>query len=176
MLQPPLPPERKPNRHQGRRYLAVLLILAVPVLAGTLGKGLRASPHGASKSMEEGMTEIRFDLGKNIVDTARASGVPAFANDNIDGYISYSFSPVPDAVVAHYTCGFRPEWTSIPVRTGHAAGADRGRLACGYRCSHFHLTRRSDRQMPCHHWRSAISVSYQSLTQKLDESLRLRWK
>lgn len=114
MLQPPLPPERKPNRHQGRRYLAVLLILAVPVLAGTLGKGLRASPHGASKSMEEGMTEIRFDLGKNIVDTARASGVPAFANDNIDGYISYRFSPVPDDVVAHYTReGFEIRWQPI---------------------------------------------------------------
>ncbi|KHK58059.1 hypothetical protein PI87_06525 [Ralstonia sp. A12] len=60
------------------------------------------------------MTEIRFDLGKNIVDTARASGVPTFSTDNIDGYISYSVSPVPDAVVAHYMReGFEVRWHPI---------------------------------------------------------------
>ncbi|WP_316675919.1 hypothetical protein [Ralstonia chuxiongensis] len=86
-----------------RRHFMMLAVL--PIMGSLLG---------CTKSAGEGMTEIRFDLGKNIVDTARASGVPAFATDNIDGYISYSVSPVPDAVVAHYTReGFEIRWHPI---------------------------------------------------------------
>ena len=49
------------------------------------------------------MQEIKFELGKNIVDTARASGVPKFEADNIAGLISYSISPIPAEIPARYT-------------------------------------------------------------------------
>ena len=49
------------------------------------------------------MQEIKFDLGKNIVDTARASGVPKFETDNIAGLISYAVTQIPAEIPARYT-------------------------------------------------------------------------
>ena len=49
------------------------------------------------------MQEIKFELGKNIVDTARASGVPKFETDNIAGLISYAVTQIPAEIPARYT-------------------------------------------------------------------------
>ncbi|WP_156414290.1 hypothetical protein [Bordetella sp. N] len=49
------------------------------------------------------MSEIRFDLGKNIVETAKQSGVPAFQNRDVNGTISYSVNDIPPVVTAIYT-------------------------------------------------------------------------
>ncbi len=57
------------------------------------------------------MSEIRFDLGKNIVDTARASGVPQFEARDVAGLISYSVAGIPAMVPAHYTrAGYEVVW------------------------------------------------------------------
>lgn len=82
-------------------------------LAGSSIGGL-SSLAGCGKFGTQKPVEIKFDLGQSIVDTARASGVPTFTTDNIDGYISYSVSPVSDAVIAHYTReGFEIWWHPI---------------------------------------------------------------
>ncbi|WP_426400261.1 hypothetical protein ACN9M1_19820 [Ralstonia sp. R-29] len=82
-------------------------------LAGSSISGLNCLA-GCGKFGTQKTVEIKFDLGRNIVDTARASGVPTFTTDNIDGYISYSVSQVPDAVIAHYTReGFEIRWQPI---------------------------------------------------------------
>lgn len=49
------------------------------------------------------MQEIKFDLGKDIVETASGSGVPQFSSDNINGYISYSVNQIPAGIPAHFT-------------------------------------------------------------------------
>lgn len=66
------------------------------------------------KSVGEGMIEIWFDLGKNIVDIVCVLGVLVFVIDNIDGYISYSILLVLDFVVVYYMCdGFEIWWNFI---------------------------------------------------------------
>lgn len=47
--------------------------------------------------------KIKFDLGKNIIETARASGVPRFQADKIAGLVDYSINQVPPDIPAHYT-------------------------------------------------------------------------
>ena len=60
------------------------------------------------------MQEIKFDLGHDIVDTAKASGVPRFNARNVDGYISYSVNGLAPTVQAHYTRpGFEILWQPI---------------------------------------------------------------
>ena len=49
------------------------------------------------------MQEIRFDLGKNIVDTARASGVPRFQTSNVNGSIDYSVNQISAELPARFT-------------------------------------------------------------------------
>ena len=46
--------------------------------------------------------EIKFDLGKNIVETARASGVPKFEADKTAGLISYSVSSIPSEIATRF--------------------------------------------------------------------------
>ena len=48
------------------------------------------------------MQEIRFDLGKNIVDTARASGVPRFRTSNVNGSIDYSVNQISAELSARF--------------------------------------------------------------------------
>ena len=48
------------------------------------------------------MQEIRFDLGKNIVDTARASGVPRFRTSNVNGSIDYSVNQISAELAARF--------------------------------------------------------------------------
>lgn len=70
------------------------------------------------------MTEIRFDLGKNIVDTARASGVPQFEARDVAGLISYSISGIPATVPARYTrVGYEVVWQPVFALTMYADGA-----------------------------------------------------
>ena len=48
----------------------------------------------------QNMAAIKFSLGKNIVVTARASGVPKFSVRNIDGFVSYSVNGIPADIPA----------------------------------------------------------------------------
>jgi hypothetical protein len=49
------------------------------------------------------MEEIKFDLGKNIEDTAKASGVPQFQTRDVNGYVSYDVKNIPTQIAAHYS-------------------------------------------------------------------------
>jgi hypothetical protein len=46
--------------------------------------------------------DIKFELRKNIVETARRSGVPAYSTRNIEGFISYSVNDLPPDISAKY--------------------------------------------------------------------------
>ncbi len=60
------------------------------------------------------MQEIRFDLGKNIHETAQASGAPYFQKSETAGLIDYSVASVPDTIPAHYTrAGYEIVWRPI---------------------------------------------------------------
>ena len=64
------------------------------------------------------MQEIKFDLGKNIVDTAQASGVPSFSSDDVNGSISYSVNAIPSQIPARFTrAGFEVTWRPIFAMT-----------------------------------------------------------
>lgn len=49
------------------------------------------------------MAKIEFELGKNIVGTAKASGVPRFQVDETAGLIDYSINQIPANIPAQYT-------------------------------------------------------------------------
>ncbi|WP_426400260.1 hypothetical protein ACN9M1_19815 [Ralstonia sp. R-29] len=67
------------------------------------------------------MAEIKFDLGKNIVDTAKASGVPSFQVSETAGLIDYSINGIPKDVVAYYTRpGYEINWRPIFAFTMYA--------------------------------------------------------
>lgn len=89
---------------------------------GTLGVGLAAlSTLTFFKAKGEQMSEIRFDLGKNIVETAKHSGVPAFQTGNVDGLVSYSVANVPPQVTAVYTRpGYEIRWQQLFAFTLYA--------------------------------------------------------
>ncbi len=57
---------------------------------------------GCDQSEGNGVQKIKFDLGRNIVETARASGVPKFSADNIQGRISYSVREIPPSIPARF--------------------------------------------------------------------------
>jgi len=83
--------------------------------ASTVSAGLLAvSALTYFKAKGAQMSDIRFDLGKNIVETARQSGVPAFTNRDVDGYISYSVNNIPPQVTALYTRpGYEIRWQQL---------------------------------------------------------------
>jgi hypothetical protein len=60
------------------------------------------------------MPEIKFDLGKNIHETAKKSGAPRFSTRNVAGLISYDLIDLPPDIPAHYV---RPgfEITASPL-------------------------------------------------------------
>lgn len=71
------------------------------------------------------MAQIRFDLGKNIVDTAEASGVPRFSADDVNGRVSYSINALPAQIPAHFTrVGYEILWQPLFAFTMYT---DRGR-------------------------------------------------
>ncbi|WP_233233547.1 hypothetical protein [Bordetella sp. LUAb4] len=60
------------------------------------------------------MSDIRFDLGKNIVETAKQSGVPAFTSNDVNGLIWYSINDIPPQIEALYTRpGFEIQWRDL---------------------------------------------------------------
>ena len=60
------------------------------------------------------MQEIRFELGKNIVDTARLSGVPQFESDDVNGSISYSVAGFSTEIPARFTkAGYEIVWQPL---------------------------------------------------------------
>jgi hypothetical protein len=90
------------------------------LLSGVIGAGALAMA-GTKQSKGANMAEIRFDLGKNIVETAKQSGVPAYASRDVQGYISYGVSDVPPEVVAVYTrAGFEIRWSGLYAFTLYA--------------------------------------------------------
>jgi len=90
--------------------------------ATTLGAGLLAvSGVTYFKAKSEQLADIRFDLGKNIVETARQSGVPVFSSNNVNGYISYSVNDIPPQVTAMYTQpGYEVQWQQLFAFTLYA--------------------------------------------------------
>ena len=78
------------------------------MLCALLGLG------GCQKVEGQKMQEIRFDLGKNIVETAKESGVPRFEADNINGYISYSVDSLrADIPVRFARSGYEITWQPL---------------------------------------------------------------
>ena len=49
------------------------------------------------------LTEIKFYLGKNIVQTAKESGVPRYTVERVDTAIIYGVNDIPETVAARYT-------------------------------------------------------------------------
>ena len=48
------------------------------------------------------MLDIKYSLDRNIVETAKATGVPRFSVDHINGLISYQIMPLPTEVAVIY--------------------------------------------------------------------------
>ena len=64
------------------------------------------------------MAEIKFDLGKNIHETAKASGVPQFSVSKLVGLVDYTVSNIPESVPAHYTRpGYEILWQPLAFFT-----------------------------------------------------------
>lgn len=72
--------------------------------------------------------EIKFDLGKNIVETARASGVPRFQTGNVNGLIDYSVNQISAELPARFTrpgyeVSVAPLW-AFTLNANHKRTAD----------------------------------------------------
>jgi hypothetical protein len=52
------------------------------------------------------MSEVQFDIGKNIVDAARASGAQGYSTQNIDGLLMYDANLTPDVPVRYARPGY----------------------------------------------------------------------
>ena len=69
---------------------------------------------GCKKAGEGEMPEIKFDLGKNIVETARMSGVPRFQARQVASTISYGIEAIASEIPAHFTrSGYEIVWQPI---------------------------------------------------------------
>ena len=78
-----------------RRRMAGIAAIAIVCIASTAWMLVGAKG--------KDMRDISFDLGKDIVETARATGAPKFPVDKVDGLITYSLTPVPAGVALHFT-------------------------------------------------------------------------
>ncbi len=87
------------------KYWKLVALLALALLVSIVAyRNLKATD----------MQQIEIDLGKNIVDTARGSGVPEFSARNIDGLVSYSVHDLPaDLPVAFVRPGFEASFTPV---------------------------------------------------------------
>jgi hypothetical protein len=95
--------------------------------ATCLGAVLISTAVGCGKAQEKKVQKIQFDLGRNIVETARASGVPSFEASDVAGFITYSAVNLPRQIPVRFTRpGFEIEW--LPV-FAVAMNADRDRNA-----------------------------------------------
>lgn len=52
---------------------------------------------------QDEMLKIKFDLGRNIIETARTSGIPEYSVQNVNGSIFYSRNQLPPDMPALYT-------------------------------------------------------------------------
>jgi hypothetical protein len=69
---------------------------------------------GCSKEKETKVQEIKFELGKNIVDTAKSSGVPQFESDDVNGSISYSVAGFSTEIPARFAKpGYEIVWRPL---------------------------------------------------------------
>lgn len=65
-------------------------------------------------SGEKEMPEIRFDMGRNIHETAKNSGAPRYSTRNIEGLISYKIvNLAPEVLVRYVRPGY--EFTASPL-------------------------------------------------------------
>lgn len=86
--------------------LALLIFIALGIAKFSLGKK---------------MQEIKFDLGHDIVETARTSGVPSFSARDVDGLVSYSVNSIPATIPAHFTRpGLEVVWQPLFAFTMYA--------------------------------------------------------
>ena len=89
-------------------------------LAGSSIGGLSGFA-GYTKLGGQRPAEIQFDLGKNIVGTAKASGVPSFQVSETAGLIDYSIDDIPKTVPARYVRpGYEISWSPIFAFTMYA--------------------------------------------------------
>ncbi|MBC7701641.1 hypothetical protein [Aquabacterium sp.] len=60
------------------------------------------------------MSEVKFELGKSIVETAKASGVPQFAVQDVAGWVSYGVDAIPREVSVRYVkTGYEVVWQPV---------------------------------------------------------------
>lgn len=78
------------------RRRTLLLWLAGSSIGGLSGLA------GCGKLAGRKVAEIKFDLGKNIVETAKASGAPKFQVSETAGLVDYSIDDIPAVVASHY--------------------------------------------------------------------------
>ena len=72
-------------------------------------------------ALGERVSEIKFELGKNIVETAEASGVPRFRTRDIAGLVSYSVNNIPSHLPLRYAKqGYEVTWQPVFAFTMYA--------------------------------------------------------
>jgi len=73
------------------------------------------------------VSEINVDLGRNIVDTAQASGVSRFQAQEVAGFVMYSADGIPEDIAVRYNRpGYEIVWKPV---FGLTLYADRDRFA-----------------------------------------------
>ena len=76
------------------------------------------------------MTEIKFELGRNIVETARESGLPKYSARDINGFITYSVNDLPADVSARFARpGYDVSFASLFALTMYASQDNKNNLA-----------------------------------------------
>jgi hypothetical protein len=76
---------------------------------------------GCDNAQGQKMSEIKFDLGRNITETARASGVQRFAVSDTAGLVDYSVNNIPADVSVHYNRpGYEIKWAPVFAFTMYA--------------------------------------------------------
>lgn len=76
------------------------------------------------------MLEIKVDIGNNIVETAKKSGIPAFSTRNIAGLVSYSVDSIPENIpVTFIRPGLSASFAPIFALTMYADHENNNNLA-----------------------------------------------
>jgi len=103
------------------KYRTQLALFAIAVASILIVYGnLRAS----------NMLEIKVDIGENIVETAKKSGVPKFSTRNIAGLVSYSVNSLPaDIPVSYKRPGFEGSFAPLFALTMYADHDNKNNLA-----------------------------------------------
>jgi hypothetical protein len=78
---------------------------------------------------DKDMNEIRFVLHRNIVETARQSGVPEYSTRDIQGFITYSINDIPADILARYEqSGYEISLAPLFAFTMHADKSNHNNL------------------------------------------------